>query len=419
MSPGFHVTMSNNDPDDSPPILIAGAGPTGMTAALALRARGLPATILEADPADRDRAGSRAIYVHGATLRTLERNHPGLGADLAEAGLVWPTRRTLWHGREVFSRTYADAGGSAGLPHFTSLPQVRTEEFMLAACEEAGVDIHWETPVETVDTDEDGVRVGTEDGEVWEAEYLVGADGARGPTREEIGSEFSGDRSENSYIIADIEALPDDQRELARVFHYGHPDLDGRNVLVVPFQGGWRLDIQCRVDDDPEAMAEDESMESMVRDVMGEAYADRIDWVSTYQFLQVIADSFVDEHRRVLLAGEAAHLFAPFGARGMNSGVADADTAASMLTVAVNAETDAVAEAAVEKYAAEREMAAEWNRDAAGQALEHLRGDGFEINAKKWLAAHLARWYEPAGEWLDDAPYGPASGPPIPTGGKY
>lgn len=411
--------MSANDNDGGTPILIAGAGPTGMSAALALRARGLPATILEADPEDRDRAGSRAIYVHGATLRTLEKNHPGLGKDLAEAGLVWSTRRTYWRDREVFSRTYPDGGGSEGLPHFTSLPQVRTEEFMLEACREAGVDIHWDSPVETVDSGEDGVRVETEGGDVWEADYLIGADGARGPTREEIGSEFSGDRSENSYIIADLEALPDDPREIARVFHYGHPAVDGRNVLVVPFKGGWRLDIQCRVSDDPEEMSADASMERMVRDIMGEEYVDGLSWVSTYQFLQVIADSFVDEHRRVLLAGEAAHLFAPFGARGMNSGVADADAAATALAVAANAEYQKVADSVIAKYAAERETAAEWNRDAAGQALEHLRGDGVEINAKKWLAAQAARWYEPAGEWLDEAPYGPAAGPPIPTGSKY
>ena len=411
--------MTDDEPTERVPVLVIGAGPVGMSAALALRARGLPATILEADPEDRDRSGSRAIYVHGATLRTLEHNHPGLGKQLAEAGLVWPTRRTLFRGEEVFSRTYPDEGGSEGLPHFTSLPQVRTEEFMLEACREAGVDVHWDSPAETVDSSDEGVRVVTEDGEVWEADYVVGADGARGPTREEIGAEFQGDRSENSYIIVDIEALPDDPREIARVFHYEHPKLDGRNVLIVPFQGGWRLDIQCRVSDDPEAMSQDDVVADMVEKVMGEEYAERVTWVSTYQFLQVIADSFVDAHRRVLLAGEAAHLFAPFGARGMNSGIADADSAASAIKVAIDAESPAVARDEIEKFAAERETAAEWNRDAAGAALRHLRGDGVVINAKKRLAAEAADWWEPAGEWLDEAPYGPSGGPPIPTGTKY
>jgi len=84
--------MSTTDAER--PVLIAGAGPVGMTTALALNARGVPATILEAESEDRDRSGSRAIYVHGSTLHTLERAHPGLGENLVKDGLVWPTRRT-------------------------------------------------------------------------------------------------------------------------------------------------------------------------------------------------------------------------------------------------------------------------------------------------------------------------------------
>ncbi|WP_408960410.1 hypothetical protein [Natrinema sp. 74] len=97
-----------------------------MTTALASHARGIETAILEAGPEDRDRAGSRAIYVHGSTLRTLERICPGLGTDLVEEGLVWPTRRTLYKGTEVFKRTYDSPGGSGDIPHFTSVPQVVT-----------------------------------------------------------------------------------------------------------------------------------------------------------------------------------------------------------------------------------------------------------------------------------------------------
>lgn len=407
------------DDSDREPVVVVGAGPTGMTAALALRARGVPVTVLEADPEDRDRPGSRAIYVHGATLHTLERIHPGLGEQLAEAGLVWPTRRTLWRGQEVFSRTYSNPGGSDGLPHFTSLPQVRTEEFMLEACREADVEIRWSTSVEDVDSGPDGVSVETENGDTVEAEYVVGADGAGSNVRKGIGVEFEGEQSENSFVIADVAEHPDDPHPNERVFHYDHPKVGGRNVLLVPFQGGWRVDIQCKPSDDPERLSSDDVISKLVGSTLGDRYADRVDWVSTYQFLQVTADSFIDEHRRVLLAGEAAHLFAPFGARGMNSGIADADRAASAITVARDAVEDGVAEVEIETYAAEREKAAEWNKNAAGEALEHLQGTNPLIKAKKRAAAELADHWEPAGEWLDEAPYGPRSGPPIPTGGKY
>ncbi|MFC6725039.1 monooxygenase, partial [Halobium palmae] len=76
-------------------------------------------------------------------------------------------------------------------------------------------------------------------------------------------------------------------------------------------------------------------------------------------------------------------------------------------------------ENAFDAYAAQRETAAEWNKDAAGAALESLQGDSPLTKVKKRAAAELAEYYEPAGEWLDTAPYGPASGPPIANGSKY
>jgi len=403
------------------PVLVAGAGPVGMTAALALHARGIETTILEADPEDRDRSGSRAIYVHGSTLRTLERIHPGLGTDLVEEGLVWPTRQTLYKGTEAFNRTYDSPGGSGDIPHFTSVPQVVTEQYMLEALEDVGIDIHWESEVVSVESSTDGVSVETADGREWETEYLIGADGGGSTVRKEIGANFEGDQSENAFIIADVEdeEIDDGHPDLKRTFHYDAPEADGRNVLLVPFTGGWRLDIQCIDGDVPEELSSDERMQEFVRDIMGEEYTDKLKWVSTYHFLQVMADTFVDDHRRVLLAGEAAHLLAPFGARGMNSGVADADEAASAISVALNARTDAVARDEVELYAARREKAAEYNLSAAGQALEYLQGDDPVTVLRKEVAASMADQFETAGEWLDDAPYGPHGAPPIVSTGNY
>jgi 3-(3-hydroxy-phenyl)propionate hydroxylase len=390
-----------------------------MAAALSLDARNVPVRVLEADPEDRERPGSRAIYIHGATLETLERIHPGLGHDIADAGLVWPTRRTLWRGEEVFSRTYPNAGQGEGLPHFTSLPQVTTEAFLLEALEARDIDIAWDTAVEQVASSADGVDLTLDSGDTIEAEYVVGADGGGSTVRKDIGSTFEGSQSENSFVIVDVETLPDESRPSERVFHYEHPAVDGRDVLIVPFEGGWRVDLQLDPDDDPEAWNGEDAVAAWVGDVMGEAYADHVTWESTYRFKQVVADSFVDDDRRVLLIGEAAHLFAPFGARGMNSGIADADAAGSAIAGALRAKYDGVARAEVEWYAAQREAAAEWNTEAATQALDHLRGANPLIQVKKELAARVAPFWEPAGEWLDTAPYGPRSGPPLATGSKY
>jgi 3-(3-hydroxy-phenyl)propionate hydroxylase len=399
-------------------VLVAGAGPVGLSTALGLHARGVPARILEAEPEDRDRSGSRAIYVHNATLQTLNRIHPGLADELVEEGLVWPTRRTMWRGETVFERTYPNPGGEGDLPHFSSIPQETTEEYMHRALEAAGIEIEWDSAVESVESSETGVHVETSDGREWEAEYLVGADGGGSTVRKEIGAEFDGDQSVNSFIIADVDEVEEDKWPLERLFHYDDPEVGGRNVMLVPFTGGWRLDIQCHEDDDPDELIKEDRMKEFVRAVMGEQYVENVTWVSSYKFLQVMADTFLDEHRRVLLAGEAAHLIAPFGARGMNSGVADADEAASAVAAAINANRP-TARSEEEMYAARRETAAEYNRNAAGIALEYLQGDNPVINLRKEAAAAVAKHFEPAGEYLDDAPYGPHTAPPIVTTGNY
>ena len=159
-------------------------------------------------------------------------------------------------------------------------------------------------------------------------------------------------------------------------------------------------------------------MEEFVTRIVREGYAGNVERTSTYKRFGVMADSSVDGHRRVLPAGEAAHLLAPFGARGMNPCVADADEAASAIAVALQA-NDAAARNEIGFCAARRERAAEYNIDAAGQALDYLQGDTPVTVLQKEVAASLADHFEPAGEYLDDAPYGPHEAPPIAATGNY
>ncbi|MEV4754431.1 FAD-dependent oxidoreductase [Micromonospora sp. NPDC049559] len=399
------------------PVIVVGAGPVGMSAALSLRALDRPATVLEAGEQDRLRPGSRAIFVHRATLEVFERSSPGLAGDLAAHGLVWQTKRTFYAGRQVFARTYPPPEPTA-LPHFTSLPQVETERYLLQACKAAGVEFAWNAEVTHVSSGVDGVELTTGAGDRWTAEYVIAADGSHSAVRKALGVTMSGSRSDGWYVVVDVEENPTEPLPAERVFHYAHPAVGGRNVLLVPFAGGWRVDLQLHDGDDPVRLSEGADLRRWLRAVLPPGYADRVAWASTYQFLQVVADDFADRHRRALFTGEAAHLFAPFGARGMNSGVPDADAAATAVHVALSTGVPARARAAVEDFSISRRRAALFNRDAAGTALAHLRPDAAQ-RTRLEEAARGAADDDRLGHWLDTAPYGPRDIPPGNTIYKY
>lgn len=392
-------------------VIIAGAGPIGLAAALALRHKGIPATILEAEREGRPRPGSRAIYLHNATLKHLEDIHPGLGFTLARHGIVWPLKRSLFRGKEVYVKKYATPDPNV-LPPFTSLPQDEAERHMYQACLDAGVEFVWNTPVKDVKSDEQGVTLITESGDVWKADYVVGADGAHSVVRKSVGLKLEGPRHKDTFIVVDVKEDPENPLPLERIFHYQHPAIGERNVLYVPFAGHWRIDLQLLSGDDPEEFGSAEGVKKWLPKVIDKKYAERVTWISTYQFYQVVADSFTDAHRRILLAGEAAHLFAPFGARGMNSGVPDAVIAVKGISEALQAGDPEAAQKAILAAAEERKIAAEHNRKGAAIALDHLQGDSPFMNMKRELAASLVPILPQLGRWLDEGPYGPKFGPP-------
>jgi 3-(3-hydroxy-phenyl)propionate hydroxylase len=181
---------------------------------------------------------------------------------------------------------------------------------------------------------------------------------------------------------------------------------------MVPFAGHWRIDLQCKPSDDPEEFSGSEGVRRWLSAVMPPKYADRVTWVTSYQFRQAVADSFIDAHGRALLAGEAAHVFAPFGARGLNSGVADAVVAARAIDAALRAGTQEVAARAVQDFADARRAAAARNRAASSAALTHLQAASPVRRTVRHVAARLARVVPPLGRWLDRAPFGPRLGAP-------
>ncbi|MEV0275868.1 FAD-dependent monooxygenase [Streptomyces sp. NPDC050610] len=381
--------MTSRHSSTSPSVLIVGAGPVGLAAALLLRARGLGVTVLEAAARGAPRPGSRAIFLHRQSLATLAGADPALGAALVGRGLVWSGHSTHYAGREVHRRTYHPP--PAHRAPFSCLPQPVIEEELRAACGRAGVDVRWEEPVGSLSSAPDGVLVRTPAG-VHRAAYAIGCDGARSAVREAIGAGLRGPRSPHTFVVLDVADDPGHPLPAERAFHYRDPRLGGRNVLTAPFRGGLRVDVQCGRGDDADAVAS--SAADWLPALLPEGHPDAVTWSSRYRFQQAVADVFADAHGRVLLAGEAGHLFAPFGARGLNSGIADAAAAATALT-----------DGDVAGYASARREAATLNCRAAGRVLAHLTSP-WSRGAQR-LAAASAPHSRRAGRWLDSTPYGP------------
>ncbi|REF26470.1 3-(3-hydroxy-phenyl)propionate hydroxylase [Xenorhabdus cabanillasii] len=388
-------------------VIVIGAGPVGLVSALALKSYGLSVLVIEADAEEKIRPGSRALFLHHDSLKLLERFYQPLAQRFFEKGFVWQERQTYFSGKLVYSQKIStERLGTEIFPPFVSLRQSETEKLLREACNETGINILWEEPVQSVNADKQGVRIVTNKATYY-SKYALGADGASSETRNSLNIKLVGDSSPGTHIVIDFisENSPYQQK---RTFHYKHPQLEGRNVLIIPFAGGWQVDLQCKPDDDVDWMISQKGLRSWLSNLIEERFLSNIDWVSTYRFNQVVAECFVDEYRRVLLVGEAAHLFPPYGARGLNSGIADADVAAQAITLATVSTSESRRKGCINDFDLSRRTAAIENCRAAKQALNAIRTPRLIDKAKLIAALLLSNVYKPSARWLDAAPYGPA-----------
>lgn len=306
------------------PVLIVGAGPVGLTAALALAARGVPSVLVERGDG-RPCVGSRSIAVARWTLETFERI--GCGRQMAEEGLTWTLGRTFVRDTELF-QIRLPASTEDAFPPFVNLPQARVEEILLALVARSPlVQTRWEHRVVGLEQDDHEVRVRVEHrGRASEitAEWVLGCDGQHSSVRELLGIEFAGHSHPDKFLIVDLRAELPYPRE--RRFFFDHPANPGRQVLIHPQPGRvWRIDWQVPADVDLDHERDTGRLHDRITRVIGPVPYEIV-WTSLYVFHQRRARRFAD--RRVFLVGDAAHVFAPFGGRGMNSGIDDAENLA-------------------------------------------------------------------------------------------
>ncbi|WP_153504577.1 FAD-dependent monooxygenase [Cumulibacter manganitolerans] len=300
------------------PVAVVGAGPGGQTAALALARWGLDVRFFD-KRAERDPIGSKAICQARDVLDVW--GSLGAGTVLADEGVTWTTARTYYRGREIDSWRFADSGRSP-YPPFVNISQQRTEEVLDDCLARLGVRCRWGVRIEEVTQDAAGVTLRI-DGEPQRFSHAVFATGARGVIREVLGLAFEGRTFDDAFLICDIEAtLPGWETE--RRFHFDPEWNPGRQVLIHACPGSqYRIDWQVPEDYD---LVEDErtgGLDRRIRQIIGEHTPYRIVWKSVYRFQSRHVEQMAVG--RILLAGDVAHLVAPFGARGLNTGVLDAD----------------------------------------------------------------------------------------------
>jgi 3-(3-hydroxy-phenyl)propionate hydroxylase len=310
----------------SEPVAVIGGGAVGQSAALLLARWGVPVVLLDRRP-ERDLVGSRSICQHRDVLDVWA--SVGAGRQIAEEGVTWTTARTYFRGRELFSLTLSDRGRSP-FPPFVNISQSRTEQILderIAA--QPLIRTCWATEVVGIDQDDDGVTLtcATPEGRATiRTPYALACAGARGDAvREQLGIAFAGHAFDDQFLICDIQAeLPGWERE--RRFYFDPAWNPGRQVLIHPCPGStYRIDWQVPPGDDLDDEERSGALDARIRKIVG-GLPYRVVWRSVYRF----QSSCVDRMRagRVLLAGDCAHLYAPFGARGLNSGVQDAENAA-------------------------------------------------------------------------------------------
>ena len=336
------------------PVIVVGAGPVGLAAAIDLAQRGVPVVVLDED--DTVSVGSRAICYAKRALEILDRL--GCGERIAQKGVEWNVGKVFFRHEQVYAFDLLPERGH-GRPAFVNLQQYHLEECLVDRLAEfPQAEVRWRHKVVAV-MPRDGhvlLRVATPEGEYeLRCKWLIACDGARSSVRRMLGLEVEGQMFHDRFLITDIRMKSDFPAE--RWFWFDPPFHPGQSALLHrQADDVWRIDFQLGWDADPEAEKKPERILPRLHAMLGAEAEFDIEWASVYTFQCRRMQRF--RHDRVLFAGDAAHVVSPFGARGANSGVQDIDNLAWKLCLVLAGRAP---ERLLDTYDVERVAAADEN----------------------------------------------------------
>ena len=336
------------------PVVIVGAGPVGLAAALDLAKKGHRSIVIDKKANLSD--GSRAICWSKRTLEVMDRL--GVAQALLDKGVTWKKGKVFFDTRAIYEFDLLPESGHR-MPAFINLQQYYFEHACIEAAAETGlIDTRWQEEVQGLDITDDGVllTIATPDGPYrLAADWVIAADGARSTVRRLMGLGFEGRVFQDQFLICDIKMRM--ERPIERWFWFDPPFNRGRSALLhAQADDVWRLDFQVGDEADRDEEMQPENVARRVRAMLGEDIDFVFEWISLYRFQSRRLQRF--RHGRVFFAGDAAHQMSPFGARGGNSGVQDADNLVWKLDLVLRG---LAPDRLLDSYDAERILAADDN----------------------------------------------------------
>ena len=346
-------------------VVVVGAGPVGLAAAIDLAQRGIPVLLLDDD--ETVSVGSRGICYAKRALEVLDRL--GVGDACVAKGVSWNVGRTFFREDEVYNFQLLSQPDHKR-PGMINLQQYYLEEFLVKRAQQLPlVDLRWKNRVVEVCQNDRRValQVETPDGVyALETDWLIAADGARSSIRRMLNLELEGKVFMDRFLIADVVMKADFPAE--RWFWFDPPLHRGQSVLLHrQADNVWRIDFQLGWQADPEEEKKPEQVIPRIRAMLGDDRAFDLEWVSVYTFQCRRMRDF--RYRRVLFVGDAAHQVSPFGARGANSGIQDTDNLIWKLKLVFDGTAP---ETLLDSYGEERELAADENLMNSTRSTEFI-----------------------------------------------